>query len=123
MKRYRHPAYRGDVEGFFKECQEQQKGTAYMADGENPFCGDSLRIAYSLRDGRIQEIYYDGYGCSLCVASAECLLELVKGRKREEALGMDTERILAALGVQVGKSRMKCVELPLTVLRRGLAMV
>ncbi len=94
-----------------------------MADGENPFCGNSLRIAYSLRDSRIQEVYYDGYGCSLCVASVECLLELVKGRKREEALGIDAERILTALSVKVGKSRMKCVELLLIVLRRGLAMV
>lgn len=121
MKRYRHPVYRGDVERFLAGCQERQKGDVYMADGENPFCGDSLRIAYCLRDGRIREICYDGYACSLCVASAECTLELVKGRSREEALGLTAERILAALGgLRVGKSRMKCVELALDVLRRSL---
>lgn len=120
MKRYRHPVHRGDVEEFSRSCRQRQAGEVWISEGDNPFCGDSLRIAYCLRDGRIEEVCYDGYGCSLCIASAECVLDLIKGREQEDAFRVTTEMILAALGdVKVGKSRMKCVELALTVLREG----
>lgn len=121
MRRYRSPVCRADVERFIRQY-EPAGGQVVTASGENPFCGDSLRMAAWLKpDGEIGDICYEGYGCSLCIASAEFLLEQMKTRKRSDGRLLNTAEILQGLGqIQVGRSRIHCVELPLHTLQKML---
>ena len=122
MRRYRHRDYQADVEDFCRRHGSERAAELVTASGENPFCGDSLSIALSVADGVIRDACYDGYGCSLCIASAEALLESIIGKPVQEAVSADAENLVRALGgIKVGKSRMKCVELPLTVMRRAVS--
>ena len=121
MRRYRAPAYREKTDAF-RQKHENNTGKLLQASGDNPLCGDSLEISVWLDDtNTIRDIRYDGYGCSLCIASAECLLEQVSGKTANEALALDAQNIIAGLGgITVGRSRMRCVELSAQVLRRAL---
>jgi len=72
-------------------------------------------------DGVIGDACYDGYGCSLCIASAEALLEQAIHRPAAEVLSLEAPEILSGLGgITVGRTRMKCVELPIQTLKKAL---
>lgn len=55
---------------------------------ENPLCGDQIRVAVSVEDGRIEAVEFSGRGCAISQASASMMTETVKGRPVEEAARM-----------------------------------
>jgi nitrogen fixation protein NifU and related proteins len=59
-------------------------------DGEahhvNPTCGDEVTLRVRLSGGRLEDVSYDGLGCSISQAAASVLHELVQGRSVGEAL-------------------------------------
>ncbi len=124
MERYRNPAFRGDVGEFIQEYSELPGIKVMSASGDNPLCGDTLRIAVSISDNGLRTVdaaCYEGYGCSLCIASAEVLLESLKGKSVDACLDTRVDELLASLGgTVVGRTRMKCIELPLVVLKKSL---
>lgn len=62
------------------------------ADGEhheyNPTCGDeiTLRVKLDPAHERIEQVAWEGDGCSISMASASVLTDLVQGRPVDEAL-------------------------------------
>jgi nitrogen fixation NifU-like protein len=52
----------------------------------NPTCGDEVTVRVQVQDGRVQDVSYDGEGCSISQASTSVMTELVIGRSVEEAL-------------------------------------
>jgi nitrogen fixation NifU-like protein len=67
----------------------RNKGVADPADavrdGANPLCGDEIRVSLRVRDGVVEDVRFDGRGCSISQASASMMTELVKGKRVEEA--------------------------------------
>ncbi|MEX0332726.1 MAG: Fe-S cluster assembly sulfur transfer protein SufU [Puniceicoccaceae bacterium] len=104
-------------------------GATHMADGLNPLCGDELKIALQLEEGRIAALRFEGQGCAISKASASMMSEAVDGKSVEEArqiadkvLGAfqpgGTELVLeedgeiaALLGVRKFPARIKCATL------------
>jgi len=63
----------------------------HHADGRNPLCGDELSVWVELdADDRIEAITFEGSGCAISTASASLMTSAVKGKTRDEALGMFT---------------------------------
>ncbi|MDE3246542.1 MAG: SUF system NifU family Fe-S cluster assembly protein [Acidobacteriota bacterium] len=56
----------------------------HHADGQNPLCGDELRLTLNIRDGRIEDVKFEGHGCAIDVASASLMTGAVKGKSVEE---------------------------------------
>jgi nitrogen fixation protein NifU and related proteins len=54
-------------------------------DGANPLCGDEIRVSLRVRDGIVEDIRFEGKGCSISQASASMMTEQVKGRSVEHA--------------------------------------
>ena len=56
--------------------------------GENPYCGDRLEITVAVdkTSNKIQDLKFTGSGCALCIASADLMIETVKGRTIEKTL-------------------------------------
>jgi nitrogen fixation protein NifU and related proteins len=59
----------------------------------NPTCGDeiTLRVKLDAEHGRIDEVAWQGDGCSISMASASVLTDLVSGHPVDEALGLAEE--------------------------------
>lgn len=55
-------------------------------EGVNPNCGDDIVLKLRVEDGRIADGAYVGEGCAVSQASADIMLGLIIGRKKEEAL-------------------------------------
>ena len=53
--------------------------------GVNPGCGDDITLRLKVQDGVIQDGAFTGDGCAISQASADIMLDMVVGRKVEEA--------------------------------------
>ena len=55
------------------------------ADGNNPLCGDALRVYVAMEDDRVKDVAFKGSGCAISKASASMMTQIVKGKSKEEA--------------------------------------
>ena len=56
-----------------------------MADGNNPLCGDALRVYVETDGETIKDVAFKGSGCAISKASASMMTQAVKGKTKEEA--------------------------------------
>lgn len=54
-------------------------------EGINPSCGDEIELFLKVRDNVIEEVSFDGVGCSICLASASMLTTALRGKTVAEA--------------------------------------
>ena len=55
------------------------------ADGNNPLCGDALRVYVKMDGDRVADVAFKGSGCAISKASASMMTQTVKGKTREDA--------------------------------------
>ncbi len=65
----------------FREIEDADK----TADGNNPLCGDALRVYVAMDGDKIADVAFKGSGCAISKASASMMTQAVKGKSREEA--------------------------------------
>lgn len=65
----------------FREIENADR----TADGNNPLCGDALRVYVSLEDDTVKDVAFKGSGCAISKASASMMTQTVKGKTRDEA--------------------------------------
>lgn len=65
----------------FREIEDASR----TADGNNPLCGDALRVYVKLDGDIVADVSFKGSGCAISKASASMMTQAVKGRTREEA--------------------------------------
>ncbi|MGR9049715.1 Fe-S cluster assembly sulfur transfer protein SufU [Halobacillus faecis] len=53
---------------------------------KNPTCGDIMVLYVSVREGGIEDLSFEGEGCSISMASCSMMTELLKNRTVEECL-------------------------------------
>ncbi len=110
LERFRHPRHFGEL-----------PGADAMHEDVNPLCGDRLRVELRLGAGReIEAIRFQGDACAIATASADLLAEMVEGRSAPDALRLERDALVTALGAPIRASRLACVSLPLAVLRGAL---
>jgi nitrogen fixation protein NifU and related proteins len=107
--RWRRPRHRGEL-----------VGATRVAEDVNPLCGDRVRLALKLDGGSVADARFSGDSCAICTASADMLIEKIQGVSVTEALAVTVDELLAALEADIRPTRMKCVTLPLGVLRKAL---
>src|SRR6476469_8718693 len=52
----------------------------------NPTCGDEVTLRVHVRDGVVEDVSYDGVGCSISQASTSVMTDLVIGLPVDEAM-------------------------------------
>jgi len=52
--------------------------------GQNPLCGDSIKLQLKLDQDSLQEIGVSCAGCAICAASSSMLAEIVEGKPLDE---------------------------------------
>ena len=65
----------------FREIAEADK----TATGNNPLCGDALRVYIDMEGDTVQDVSFKGSGCAISKASASMMTQVVKGKTKEEA--------------------------------------
>jgi nitrogen fixation protein NifU and related proteins len=79
LDHYRNPRHRG--------LRDAPAGAvSVQVHHVNPTCGDEVTLRVDVRDGVVQDVSYDGEGCSISQASTSVMTELVIGRSVEQAM-------------------------------------
>lgn len=104
---------------------------------KNPSCGDDIKLQVLLEDGIVKDIKQVASGCSISVASASVLTEIVKGKTIEEAKrivdtfldmitnkaydeSIDLEEAAVFSGVKKFPARIKCASIAWIAFRESL---
>jgi len=61
------------------------EGATSQADGNNPLCGDALRVYLTVENNLVTDVAFKGSGCAISKASASMMTQAVKGKTRAEA--------------------------------------
>ena len=113
-------------------------GTAtHAAEGDNPLCGDHVRVELLVEGERVRAARFEITGCLVATASASLMTEAVGGRSRAEVRalhdavaatcagrpqpgGGDLGALAALAAVRDYPSRARCAALPWETLARAL---
>lgn len=71
------------------QCQENKhplEDANLSEHGHNPSCGDDITLQADIQDGVIKAAAYTGHGCAISQASADIMIDLIKGKTVKEAL-------------------------------------
>ena len=75
LDHYRHPHHKGLREPYDAEVHHV-----------NPTCGDEVTLRVKVSDGVVEDVSYEGSGCSISQASSSVMTDLVIGRAVEDGL-------------------------------------
>ncbi len=126
LDHFAHPRNRGRLEG-----------AEVVVEGVNPSCGDEINLYARVRNGVVEEVRFEGKGCSISQASASMMTEAVRGKRLEDVREL-LERfrrmlrgepsdeatlgeLVALQGVRRFPVRVKCATLAWVALERGLS--
>ena len=110
IERYKNPQFRGHLDPH----------DIYFED-DNPLCGDHIEITLRVNgDNRVTEAAFQGKGCAISQASADLLVESIRGKSLDEVKGLNKQDVLDMLGIDLGPVRLKCALLSLKVLKAGV---
>ena len=79
--------------------------------GNNPLCGDHIRITAKMVNGRVINIGFTAEGCAISKASASLFTEHIKDKSLEEIRRISKEEVLLQLGITISPARAKCAML------------
>jgi nitrogen fixation NifU-like protein len=97
------------------------------AKGDNPMCGDRVQVWVKLDADNVADVGFEARGCAISIASADLMVETVRGRAKADTRAMFEafrelaktgtcpacdERLLPLAGVHEYPSRVKCATLP-----------
>ena len=107
-------------------------------DMNNPTCGDVIHLTLQVEDDIVKDAKFEGEGCSISMASASMMTQLIKDKNVEDALqaahafsdmmlgkdvddSVDFGDIEALTGVAKFPARIKCATLPWKAMEKGIA--
>ena len=89
--------------------------------GGNPGCADVITMHVRFgEDGTLQEVNWEGDGCTISKAAASYVTETVQGMTRDEVEHMSFEDLVEQLGRELVMTRPTCATLALGTLKRGI---
>lgn len=61
------------------------EGHTHYDEGINPSCGDEVELFLKIKSDVIEDVNFDGVGCTICMASASMLTQMLRGKSVEDA--------------------------------------
>ncbi|MHA6259996.1 Fe-S cluster assembly sulfur transfer protein SufU [Sporosarcina sp. CAU 1771] len=126
MDHYKSPKNKGVLEE-----------SSVTVDMNNPTCGDVIHLTMQVVDDTVQNAKFEGEGCSISMASASMMTQLIIGKTVEEALNLsetisnimlskeyddsiELGDIEALSGVAKFPARIKCATLAWKAMEQGV---
>jgi nitrogen fixation NifU-like protein len=107
---YQNPRNRGALEG----------ADVHLSGG-NPGCADRVEMyAKVSADGHVEEVTFEGEGCTISMAAASYVTEMVQGMTLDEVEDLSYETLIDDLGREVVMARPTCATVGLGTLKMGL---
>ena len=63
----------------------------------NAKCGDIMKMYIKVKDGIIQDVKFNTFGCGSAIASSSMATEMIKGKSIDDALELSNKAVVEAL--------------------------
>ena len=63
----------------------------------NAKCGDIMKMYLKIKDGKIEDVKFETFGCGSAIASSSMATEMIKGKPVSEALKVTNKAVTEAL--------------------------
>src|SRR5437868_14856114 len=90
-----------------------------VGDVGNPLCGDIVRLFLKIKDNKIQKATFKTFGCRAAIATSSILTEMVRGQTVDQALKLNKDDMLKALG-ELPPLKQHCTKLAEFALKAAL---
>ena len=103
------------------QCQENKhplEDANLSEHGHNPSCGDDITLQADIQDGVIKDAAYTGHGCAISQASADIMIDLIKGTDDDQL--EELEDAIALKNISNMPARVKCAVLAWHTLKDAL---
>lgn len=87
MDHFMHPRNVGEI-----------KNPSGVGEVGNAKCGDIMKMYLKIKDGVIEDVKFETFGCGSAIASSSMATEMIKGKTVEEALAISNKDVVDALG-------------------------
>ena len=87
MDHFMHPRNVGEI--------ENPDGVGQVGNAK---CGDIMKMYLKIKDGVIEDVKFETFGCGSAIASSSMATEMIKGKTIEEALAVTNRQVVEALG-------------------------
>ena len=109
MDHYEHPRNQGELAG----------PDVISERDSNASCGDMVQFYFKINNGVIVEVKWKGIGCAITTAAASKLSEYLQGKTLKELKAMSEEELVKkGVGFEVNPGRIKCLMLPIKVVKK-----
>ena len=108
LKRFRHPKNAGELGDY--------NGKGQSGD---PECSDVIQMFVRFNNGKVANARFKVYGCPGAISTTDVFIDMIKGKKIEEALRITEKDVSNALG-GLPTSHMHCSNLPMEAFRKAL---
>ena len=68
-----------------------------VLEGVNPNCGDDIWLKLKVKDGIIEDVKFNTFGCGSAIASSSMATEMIKGKSIDDALELSNKAVVEAL--------------------------
>ena len=107
---YQHPRNKGPLED-----------PDIHLTGGNPGCADRVEMYAKVGpDGRVNEVSFEGEGCTISMAAASYITEMIRGMTLEEVENLSSDTLMDELGREVVMARPTCATVALGTLKQGV---
>ena len=76
----------------------------------NPVCGDMMTFYIKVKDGRLEDVKFQTFGCVAAIAVSSMVSEMAVGKKLEEAQKITNKAVAETLG-GLPQNKMHCSNL------------
>jgi nitrogen fixation protein NifU and related proteins len=107
---YQNPRNRGPIE----------HADVHLTGG-NPGCSDRVEMYAKVGpDGHVEQVSFEGEGCTISMAAASYVTELVQGMTLDQVEDLSFETLIDDLGREVVMARPTCATVALGTLKQGV---
>lgn len=116
---------------------ERRSSADLVLEAYNPLCGDQFQLFLELKEGRIREAHFFGYGCAISKASTSVLVERLPGKtwaelrellagfhsllhSGEQTASVVDQSLLAFAAARQFPARMSCATLSWDALKKAV---
>ena len=71
-----------------KHNKKKIEGANICEKGHNPSCGDEISLEIKMDGDLIEDLAFTGEGCAISQASTSIMIDLIKGKRKDEALSL-----------------------------------
>ena len=93
---------------------------SHEATEYNSVCGDEITVQLIVKNGKINDIKFQGSGCVISIVSASLLTDKIKNKDIKDIKKLTREDILKLLKIKLNPARIKCALLSLEAVKKAL---